>query len=195
MAAQPEKQTQNPATNTYDGLPQHQSQNHRFGKYQPRSILYGRNKIHHRKPDQQNARTHAANLPLQPLRGQDLPRNRRNYRNQCAQRHSQYPTGFGHHANRTERLSHHFNYRPVFQRYTIIKKLPFFKKIYLTKNALFRCKCRAPTHHIVVNRQSIISLSGKITKGKIMDSLRAAQIHNALATLCKKWTKNYYIST
>lgn len=34
MAAQPEKQTQNPATNTYDGLPQHQSQNHRFGKYQ-----------------------------------------------------------------------------------------------------------------------------------------------------------------
>ena len=25
MAAQPEKQTQNPATNTYDGLPQHQS--------------------------------------------------------------------------------------------------------------------------------------------------------------------------
>ena len=45
MAAQPEKQTQNPATNTYDGLPQHQSQNHRFGKYQPRSILYGRNKI------------------------------------------------------------------------------------------------------------------------------------------------------
>ena len=62
-------------------------------------------------------------LPLQPLRGQDLPRNRRNYRNQCAQRHSQYPTGFGHHANRTERLSHHFNYRPVFQRYTIIKKI------------------------------------------------------------------------
>ena len=109
--------------NTYDGLPQHQSQNHRFGKYQPRSILYGGNKIHHRKPDQQNARTHAANLPLQPLRGQDLPRNRRNYRNQCAQRHSQYPTGFGHHANRTERLSHHFNYRPVFQRYTIIKKI------------------------------------------------------------------------
>lgn len=167
MAAQPEKQTQNPATNTYDGLPQHQSQNHRFGKYQPRSILYGRNKIHHRKPDQQNARTHAANLPLQPLRGQDLPRNRRNYRNQCAQRHSQYPTGFGHHANRTERLSHHFNYRPVFQRYTIIKKLPFFKKIYLTKNALFRCKCRAPTHHIVVNRQSIISLSGKLPREKL----------------------------
>lgn len=25
MAAQPEKQTQNPATNTYDGLPQHQA--------------------------------------------------------------------------------------------------------------------------------------------------------------------------
>ena len=131
MAAQPEKQTQNPATNTYDGLPQHQSQNHRFGKYQPRSILYGRNKIHHRKPDQQNARTHTANLPLQPLRGQDLPRNRRNYRNQCAQRHSQYPTGFGHHANRTERLSHHFNYRPVFQRYTIIKKITIFLRKFI----------------------------------------------------------------
>ena len=90
-----------------------------------------RQKIHHRKPDQQNARTHAANLPLQPLRGQDLPRNRRNYRNQCAQRHSQYPTGFGHHANRTERLSHHFNYRPVFQRYTIIKKITIFLRKFI----------------------------------------------------------------
>ena len=44
---------------------------------------------------------------------------------------------FGHNANRTERLSHHFNYRPVFQRYTIIKKNTIFKKIYLTENALF----------------------------------------------------------
>ena len=63
--------------------------------------------------------------------GQDLPRNRRNYRNQCAQRHSQYPTGFGHHANRTERLSHHFNYRPVFQRYTIIKKITIFLRKFI----------------------------------------------------------------
>ena len=35
MAAQPEKQTQNPATNTYDGLPQHQSQNHRLESTNP----------------------------------------------------------------------------------------------------------------------------------------------------------------
>ena len=67
----------------------------------------------------------------EPLRGQDLPRNRRNYWNQCAQRHSQYPTGFGHNANRTERLSHHFNYRPVFQRYTIIKKITIFLRKFI----------------------------------------------------------------
>ena len=42
-----------------------------------------------------------------------------------------YPTGFGHHANRTERLSHHFNYRPVFQRYTIIKKITIFLRKFI----------------------------------------------------------------
>ena len=55
----------------------------------------------------------------------------RSIKAKCAQRHSQYPTGFGHHANRTERLSHHFNYRPVFQRYTIIKKITIFLRKFI----------------------------------------------------------------
>lgn len=40
--------------------------------------------------------------------------------------------------------------------------------------------CKQTKHNFVIRKNY---------QGKIMDSLRAAQIHNALATLCKKMDK------